>query len=319
MRGAAFVLMLALSSAPALAEPLNLTLPAGAIQADQESSPATSYALAVGPWKGDSMQTLALEGARSDTAWRLRANQNTTLQLLATLREQLAQAGYTMLYECDTEACGGFDFRYALDLLPEPAMHVDLGDFRYFAAHKGNDYVAITVSRSSESGFVQITTMSVQDVTPIVPDNPLAIPQQSAPLPGSAAATALSPSVFAAQLESQGSVALDDLDFASGEVALGSREYASLKDLASYLSDHPKAQVVLVGHTDAVGSLAANIALSKRRATAVRAKLIADFAANPAQISAEGAGYLAPRASNLTKEGREKNRRVEVVLTSTQM
>ena len=316
MRGAAFVLMVALSGAPALADPFNLTLPAGAIQAAQTSSPAASYALAVGPWKDDAVKTLDLEGARSDTAWRLRANQNTTLQLLSALREQLVDAGYTVLYQCDTDACGGFDFRYALDLLPEPAMHVDLGDFRYLAARKGDEYVAITVSRSSESGFVEITNMSVQDVTPLLSDNPLAIPQQSAPLPGSAAAP--SASAFAAQLESQGSVALDDLDFASGEVTLGTQEVASLKALAGYLAAHPAARVVLVGHTDAVGSLAANIALSKRRAEAARAKIIADFGTNPAQITAEGAGYLAPRASNLTKEGREKNRRVEAVLTSTQ-
>jgi len=316
MRGAAFVLMLTLSGAPALAEPFNLTLPAGAIQAAQSSSPAASYALAIGPWKSDAVKTLDLEGVRSDTAWRLRANQNTTLQLLAALREQLVDAGYTLLYQCDTDACGGFDFRYALDLLPEPAMHVDLGDFRYLAARKGNEYVAITVSRSSESGFVEITNLSVQNVTPLLSDNPLAIPQQSAPLPGSAAATA--PSDFAAQLESQGSVALDDLDFASGAVTLGTQEVASLKALAEYLAANPDARVVLVGHTDAVGSLAANIALSKRRAEAARAKIIADFGTNPAQISAEGAGYLAPRASNLTKEGREKNRRVEAVLTSTQ-
>ena len=318
MKGAAFILMLALSGAPALAEPFNLTLPAGAIQAAQSSSPAASYALAVGPWKGDALKTLDLEGVRSDTAWRLRANQNTTLQLLAALRGQLVDAGYSLLYDCDTDACGGFDFRYALDLLPEPAMHVDLGDFRYLAARKGNEYVAITVSRSSESGFVQITNLSVQDVTPLLSDNPLAIPQQSAPLPGSAAATAPAASAFATQLESQGSVALDDVEFASGKVALGTQEIASLKALAGYLRAHPAAQVVLVGHTDAVGSLAANIALSKRRADAVRAKLIADFNTDPGQISAEGAGYLAPRASNLTKEGREKNRRVEAVLTSTQ-
>ncbi|KEO52303.1 OmpA family protein [Thioclava indica] len=316
MRGAAFVLMVALSGAPALADPFNLTLPAGAIQAAQTSSPAASYALAVGPWKDDAVKTLDLEGARSDIAWRLRANQNTTLQLLSALREQLVDAGYTVLYQCDTDACGGFDFRYALDLLPEPAMHVDLGDFRYLAARKGDEYVAITVSRSSESGFVEITNMSVQDVTPLLSDNPLAIPQQSAPLPGSAAAP--SASALAAQLESQGSVALDDLDFASGEVTLGTQEVASLKALAGYLAAHPAARVVLVGHTDAVGSLAANIALSKRRAEAARAKIIADFGTNPAQITAEGAGYLAPRASNLTKEGREKNRRVEAVLTSTQ-
>jgi outer membrane protein OmpA-like peptidoglycan-associated protein len=71
--------------------------------------------------------------------------------------------------------------------------------------------------------------------------------------------------------------------------------------------------VVLVGHTDASGGLAANVALGAKRADAIRARLVASGVPT-AQVSAEGAGYLAPRASNLTDEGRRLNRRVEVVL-----
>ncbi|KEO54104.1 OmpA family protein [Thioclava pacifica] len=311
------ILLATLCAAPALAEPLALTLPGGATQSAQEASPATSYSLAVGPWQDGKIKHIALEGARSDTAWRLRANQNTTLQILAPLRDQLTAAGYTLLYECDTDACGGFDFRYALDLLPEPSMHVDLGDFRYLAARKGDEYVAITVSRSSESGFIQVTDLSVLDVTPAQPDNPLATPQAAAPLPATGSAATPPPSNFARALETRGSVALDDLDFPSGASTLGPGEFASLATLAQFLKANPDMQVMLVGHTDAVGSLAANIALSKKRAQSVRAKLISEYGVDPAQVSAEGAGFLAPRASSLTKEGREKNRRVEVVLTST--
>ncbi len=46
----------------------------------------------------------------------------------------------------------------------------------------------------------------------------------------------------------------------------------------------------------------------------MRAYLIEALGADPAQIDAEGIGYLAPRASNSTTAGREANRRVEVVL-----
>jgi len=320
MTGRASLLLAGLLAAPlshaALAASADLTLPAGATQSAQETSPATSYQLAVGPWQDGQLETRDLEGARSDTAYQLRANQNTTLQILAPLRDQLEQAGYDILYECDTQACGGFDFRYALDLLSEPAMHVDLGDFRYIAARKGSDYFGITVSRSSESGFIQVTEMRVQDVTPAQPDDPLA-PPQTAPILPRADAPAVAPSALAQTLEAQGSVALDDLDFPSGASALGSGDFASLQALAEFLKANPDFQVMLVGHTDAVGSLAANIALSKKRAQSARQKLIGDYGVAASQVSAEGAGFLAPRASNLTKEGREKNRRVEAVLTST--
>lgn len=116
---------------------------------------------------------------------------------------------------------------------------------------------------------------------------------------------------------STGAVALDDLIFPFGSATLEDKDYTSLASLAAWLAANTTRRVVLVGHTDAVGSLAANTTLSRQRAQSVRATLIAKFAADPAQIDAQGAGYLAPRASNETEEGRTKNRRVEVILTPT--
>lgn len=298
----------ALLATPVLAAPLELALPDGAAVSAEATTAATSYRMLTGPWQEGAGPASTLEGTRTDTAWRLRADQETTLQILAPLRDQIQAAGYTIVYQCETEACGGFDFRYELDLLSEPEMHVDLGDFRYLAARRGTDWLALTVSRSSESGFVHLTTMTVQDVRPATPDNPLASPTPS---------PAIAPSDFATQIEAKGAVALDDLIFESGATDLGPEDFTSLKALADYLSTRPEAVIVLVGHTDATGGLEANIALSKRRAESVRARLIADYGVAPEQLSAEGAGWLSPRAGNMTPEGRDKNRRVEAVLAST--
>ncbi len=303
-------LTLALFALPAGAEPLALQLPEHAAISAETANPATSYALLTGPWQGGTSPASALEGIRSDTAWRLRGNQQTTLQILAPLRSQIEAAGYRVLFECETDACGGFDFRYALDLTPEPEMHVDLGDFRYLAARRGSAWLALTVSRSSESGFVNLTTLTEQAMPGTAPETALPQPQ---PAPDPAAL----PDSIAGALEGRGSMALDDLVFESGSSQLGGGEFASLAALADYLATRPEAQVTLVGHTDNSGGLAANIALSKDRASAVRKRLIEAHGVRAGQISAEGAGWLAPRASNLTAEGREKNRRVEAVLAST--
>lgn len=310
MRRLALLALLAAAPAltPALAEPFAPELPQGAYVAATEASPATGFSLPTGPFSAAGGTRVALEGARSDTAWRLRANQQTTLQILAPLRAQIEAAGYRVLYECETESCGGFDFRYGLDLLPEPEMHVDLADFRYLAARKGRDWLALTVSRSSESGFVHLTTLNAQQIAAADTSTPL---DTDAPAP----AAPLGP--FAERIEGEGAVALDDLVFATGATALDDGDYPSLSALADYLATRPAARIALVGHTDTEGALAANIALSKRRAEAVRARLIEQFGVTPSQLSAEGAGWLAPRASNLTPEGRAKNRRVEAVLAST--
>ena len=73
----------------------------------------------------------------------------------------------------------------------------------------------------------------------------------------------------------------------------------------------------MVGHTDAEGTLSGNLELSKKRAASVLERLVSAYRVPRAQLEAAGVGYLVPRASNLTEGGRDQNRRVEVVLTST--
>ncbi|MNI98745.1 putative lipoprotein YiaD precursor [compost metagenome] len=69
----------------------------------------------------------------------------------------------------------------------------------------------------------------------------------------------------------------------------------------------------LAGHTDNTGSMQLNLRLSKQRAEAVKAYLVAQ-GANASRIEATGYGPNQPIASNKTKEGRQKNRRVEFSL-----
>jgi OOP family OmpA-OmpF porin len=110
---------------------------------------------------------------------------------------------------------------------------------------------------------------------------------------------------------------LEDLEFASGSASLSEVDYASLAAVAAWLKANPGTTIALVGHTDASGSLTANIALSERRAKAVAQVLIDRYGAERARVAAEGVGFLAPRATNQSEEGRQKNRRVEVIVTST--
>ena len=277
----------------------------------------STFRLPIGPYADGTLAVREVAGAIDQRAYRMDDQRLTTLQLLTPLLTQLEQAGYRTLYECATSACGGFDFRYGMDVLPEPQMHVDLGDFRYIAAERKNadgpDLIALLVSKSADTGFVQVTTVSAPKVatqtvvTPTAPADPIAINPALTPDPNFEG--------FGKTLFDQGSVALDDLIFDSGSAVLEDEDYASLTALSGWLKANPTRQVTLVGHTDASGVLTANIALSRQRATSVRAVLIAKFGVGPSVVDAQGAGYLAPRASNETPEGRTKNRRVEVMLT----
>ena len=303
---------------PSMALAIALDLPAPASTTATRREPLASYALPIGPWQDGQVSSRILEGPLEQSAWRIAAPGMTTLQILAPLRDQLAQAGFRTLWECETDACGGFDFRYSIDVMPEPDMHVDLGDFRFLSAERigvdGPEAVSLLVSRSAETGFVQMVSVGAA----LTVTGPLAPAEQAAPTAGSdESAQVLPPSGLAAVLQDNGSVVLEDLVFKSGSAELGPGPFETLVALAGFLKDDPTRTVALVGHTDASGGLAGNTALSRARAASVRERLMAEYAVPAAQITAEGVGYLAPRATNQTEDGRARNRRVEAILTST--
>lgn len=288
-----------------LAQPANavtLDLPAGATRALEEAEPLGSHVLATGPWAEGALPSRTVEGAVTREAWQVDGGGTTTLELLAPLREQVAAQGFEILLDCEAEACGGFDFRAAVEVLPPPAMFADLADFRYLSAVSEDEALSLLVSRSDQRGFVQVIR--------VAPAGPGARPLVPAVQPGPAVPL----DGFSARIEAEGRVVLEGLAFATGSAQLAPGGEAALGALADYLAGDPGRRVALVGHTDAQGPLEANIALSKRRAQAVAERLVAVHGVARAQLRAEGMGWLAPRATNLTPEGREANRRVEAVI-----
>ena len=268
------------------------------------------YPLPVGPFAEAAMQTEPVQGRVVQQAWRIDAPGLTTQQIIAPLAEQLRTQEFELLYACITEACGGFDFRFGTPVLPPPEMYVDLGDFRFLAARRDDAVVTLFVSRSARAGFVQAVYAGSAEAG-------AATGAATAPAVRAAVQAAVLPSDFAAALEQDGHIVLSDLTFATGSSDLGEGPYGSLAQLAEYLSANPGQTVALVGHTDAEGSLDGNIALSRRRAASVLERLVDAYAVDRAQLDAQGMGYLAPIATNLTDAGRDLNRRVEVIVTST--
>lgn len=296
------------------AAPLTLEFPALADPLAQKTHANDSYFLPTQPYGEGVVNGITAEGEIRQASWRVGNGTLTTLQLLAPLRDQLQAAGFDTLFECQARDCGGFDFRYNIALLPEPDMHVNLADFRYLAAKRStegaqDDFISLVVSRSANTGFVHLTQIGAEGPAPAI------VASTKAPPPTTNLAEA---GPVGQQLETAGHATLDDLAFKTGSSELGDQDFASLGSLAQYLTARPDRTVVLVGHTDAEGSLDGNVALSKRRAGAVVTRLIDKHGVSRAQISANGVGFLAPRASNLTQDGRTLNRRVEVILTSTQ-
>lgn len=101
--------------------------------------------------------------------------------------------------------------------------------------------------------------------------------------------------------------------FGSGEWELGTRSRQEVGRIAAVVAEHPGQRVRVEGHTDSVGGEDTNQALSERRANSVMARLIAE-GLDPERITAVGYGETRPIASNDTADGREENRRVEIII-----
>ena len=135
---------------------------------------------------------------------------------------------------------------------------------------------------------------------------PAATPAPAAPAPAPAPAQAVASKVtFSA-----------DAFFDFDKSVLKPEGKAKLDDLASKVKGINLEVVIAVGHTDSVGSDAYNQKLSVRRAEAVKAYLVSK-GIEKNRVYTEGKGEKQPIADNKTKEGRAKNRRVEIEVVGT--
>jgi OmpA-OmpF porin, OOP family len=113
-------------------------------------------------------------------------------------------------------------------------------------------------------------------------------------------------------LARDGRVALQGIFFDTGSDRLRAESTPTLREITSMLQKHADLRIRIEGHTDNVGAAAANQALSERRAAAVRAYLV-EQGIDALRLQSQGFGEGRPAGSNDTPEGRQQNRRVELV------
>ena len=134
----------------------------------------------------------------------------------------------------------------------------------------------------------------------------------AAPAPAAAAPAAAAPAPAVATKVTYAADAFFDFD----KSVLKPEGKAKLDDLASKVKDINLEVIIAVGHTDSVGSDAYNQKLSVRRSEAVKAYLVSK-GIEKNRVYTEGKGEKQPVADNKTKEGRAKNRRVEIEVVGT--
>ncbi|HEX7114149.1 MAG TPA: OmpA family protein [Steroidobacter sp.] len=114
-------------------------------------------------------------------------------------------------------------------------------------------------------------------------------------------------------LAEKGRVATHGVLFDTGSDRIRPESTPTLAEIGTMLKEHPDLRLAIEGHTDNVGQDAANQVLSEKRAQAVRQYLITEFGIAGDRLEAKGYGASKPVSSNDTPEGRQQNRRVELV------
>jgi outer membrane protein OmpA-like peptidoglycan-associated protein len=103
------------------------------------------------------------------------------------------------------------------------------------------------------------------------------------------------------------------MQFDTDNAELRTDSKPSLMQIAKLLSQNPKLNVFVVGHSDNQGTYAHNVELSQKRSDAIVLALTSEFKVAPGRLLAKGIASVSPIASNDSETGRAKNRRVELV------
>jgi len=101
--------------------------------------------------------------------------------------------------------------------------------------------------------------------------------------------------------------------FENDHTDLSQTAQSDIKTLAAFLKQHPYFRISIEGHTDNAGIHTHNLGLSERRATSVKFALMNDGITSK-RITVKGFGETRPIGSNRTQQGRQKNRRVEIII-----
>jgi len=86
-----------------------------------------------------------------------------------------------------------------------------------------------------------------------------------------------------------------------------------LTEIGNILAENPTVKFKIIGHTDSDGDDAANLVLSKKRAEAVKMRLVYGFGVDESRLSTDGKGESEPLNKNITAEDKSQNRRVEFI------
>lgn len=255
------------------------------------NAPARAY----GGLEKNREATLAVEGAFTRILYRVPVGRS-SLEVLRNYEQALSERGFTALFRCEREACGGRHFNHAVTR--EMALREQQKEQQYVLARlsraEGDVLAAVyVVQNAAGHSLVQLEVLEQK--------------------PMESRMVVIEAPAMQRELSERGRVAIYGVLFDHDSERLRPDSQPQLQQIAALLREQPRLRALLVGHTDASGRPEYNRELSLRRARSVVAALVGEHGIAAERLLAEGVGMAAPVASNSTQQGRALNRRVELV------
>lgn len=269
----------------------------------------------------------SLEGAHTKLVYVIPENRS-PLEVLRNYQEEIRSKGGKVLFECKESECGGDPGRsssggggntsLAMYLYPQEritdslsstggcAVTARIADQRYLAAEipdKDSYFSVLTYviknPQSSSCAPLNGRTIAVVDIL-----EAKAREQKMVTVNADDMAKAIS---------TRGRIALYGIYFDFNKSEVKPESDPTLEQIATLLKKQSALKLLVVGHTDNVGSFSFNMDLSQRRAASVVNALTGRYAIGKDRLMPLGVSFASPMESNKAEEGRAKNRRVELV------
>jgi OmpA-OmpF porin, OOP family len=196
----------------------------------------------------------------------------------------------------------GLKDRYDGALLSDPVRIRVMGDGAYVKVYLDEH----RVSNVPNADFARTTSLSFRFADNVT--GQLAQP----PLITDIVVAASKVSLYDALLSGD-RVATRGIQFDTGRDRVRPESSGTLAEIAAVLRQNAEIRLLIEGHTDGVGDATTNRTLSEARAAAVKDALVSHYGIASARLETVGLGASAPVADDATPEGRQQNRRVELV------
>lgn len=226
-------------------------------------------------------------------------NKVSTLQVFENYTTAITKAGFQQIFSCKLNACGSENEATAL------GEHIAINN-KIYSMHEKPYYILATKSNGNAkvygAWFIGGLNGDVAVQQVIVEEKPL-----------ETGLIDVNPDALKQQIDTDGKALIYGIYFDTGKANVKPDSKPTMDAIAKLLTKNKDLLLYVVGHTDDTGVGASNVELSRQRALAVVNVLVSDYKIPATRLQAQGLGPYAPASNNTSEDGKQKNRRVELV------